>query len=81
MFKDIRFIAAMRTLAVVAAILVGAGVVRVLLIYGGYQIILLVLTGFVLCIVISCVYSIMLHKVKQEQDSKKLSDRIADITK
>lgn len=81
MFKDIRFIAAMRTLVVVAAILVVAGVVQVLLIYGSYQIMMLVLTGFALCLSISMIYSLMLDKVKQEQNSKKLSDRIADITK
>jgi uncharacterized membrane protein len=81
MFKDIRFIAAMRTLAVFASILVGAGVFQVLLIYGSYQIMMLVLVGFVLCLSISMIYSLMLDKVKQEQNSKKLSDRIADITK
>ena len=81
MFKDIRFIAAMRTLAVVASILVGAGVVQVLLIYGSYQIMMLVLVGFVLCLSISMIYSLMLDTVKREQNSKKLADRIADITK
>jgi hypothetical protein len=42
---------------------------------------MLVLVGFVLCLSISMIYSLMLDKVKQEQNSKKLSDRIADITK
>ena len=80
MFNDIRFIAAMRTLAVVAAAVAGAVVFNVALVYGGYQFIMFALVVGVLYLAISGVYSVMLYKVKQEQELKKLTDSIDNIT-
>ena len=80
MFNDIRFIAAMRTVAVVAAASAGAVVFNVALIYGGYQFIMFALVVGLLYLAISGVYDVMLYKVKQEQESKKLTDSIANIT-
>ena len=81
MFNDIRFIAAMRTLAVVAAASAGAVVFNVALVYGGYQFVMFALMAGVLYLAISGVYSTMLYKVKQEQELKKLTDSIDNITK
>jgi len=81
MFNDIRFIAAMRTLAVVAAAVAGAVVFNVALVYGGYQFIMFALVVGILYLAISEMYSVMLYKVKQEQELKKLTDSIANITK
>ena len=81
MFNDIRFIAAMRTLAVVAAAVAGAVVFNVALVYGGYQFIMFTLIVGILYLVISGVYDAMLYKVKQEQELKKLTDSIDNITK
>jgi len=81
MFNDIRFIAAMRTLAVVAAAVAGAVVFNVALVYGGYQFIMFTLIVGILYLVIFGVYDAMLYKVKQEQELKKLTDSIANITK
>jgi hypothetical protein len=80
MFNDIRFIAAMRTLAVVAAAVAGAVVYNVAHVYGGYQFIMFALVVGVLYLAISGVYSVMLYKVKQEQELKKLTDSIDNIT-
>jgi len=81
MFNDIRFIAAMRTLAVVAAAVAGAVVFNVALVYGGYQFIMFTLIVGILYLVIFGVYDAMLYKVKQEQELKKLTDSIDNITK
>jgi len=81
MFNDIRFIAAMRTLAVIVAAVAGALVFNVALVYGGYQFIMFSLVTGVLYLAISGVYDVMLYKVKQEQELKKLTDSIANITK
>jgi membrane protein implicated in regulation of membrane protease activity len=80
MFNDIRFIAAMRTLAVVAAAVAGAVVFNVALVYGGYQFIMFALVVGILYLAISEMYSVMLYKVKQEQELKKLTDSIDNIT-
>jgi membrane protein implicated in regulation of membrane protease activity len=80
MFNDIRFIAAMRTLAIVVAVVAGAVIFNVALIYGGYQFIMFAVVVGVLYLTISGVYSLMLYEVKQEQESKKLTDSIANIT-
>ena len=80
MFNDIRFIAAMRTLAIVVAVVAGAVIFNVALIYGGYQFIMFAVVVGVLYLAISGVYSLMLYEVKQEQESKKLTDSIANIT-
>jgi membrane protein implicated in regulation of membrane protease activity len=80
MFNDIRFIAAMRTLAIVVAVVAGAAIFNVALIYGGYQFIMFAVVVGVLYLAISGVYSLMLYEVKQEQESKKLTDSIANIT-
>ena len=80
MFNDIRFIAAMRTLAIVVAVVAGAAIFNVALIYGGYQFIMFAVVVGVLYLTISGVYSLMLYEVKQEQESKKLTDSIANIT-
>jgi len=81
MFNDIRFIAAMRTLAVIVAAVAGALVFNVALVYGGYQFIMFTLIVGILYLVIFGVYDAMLYKVKQEQELKKLTDSIANITK
>jgi membrane protein implicated in regulation of membrane protease activity len=80
MFNDIRFIAAMRTLAIVVAVVAGAAIFNVALIYGGYQFIMFAVVVGVLYLAISGVYSLMLYEVEKEQESKKLTDSIANIT-
>jgi membrane protein implicated in regulation of membrane protease activity len=80
MFNDIRFIAAMRTLAVIAAATAGAVIFNVALAYGGYQFIMFALVVGLLYLAISMIYSQMLYKVKQEQKLKKLTDSIDNIT-
>ena len=80
MFNDIRFIAAMRTLAIVVAVVAGAVIFNIALIYGGYQFIMFAVVVGVLYLAISGVYSLMLYEVEKEQESKKLTDSIANIT-
>ena len=72
MFNDIRFIAAMRTLAFVASVLVGAAAIVATLHFGGLWV---VSVAFVVFLLYS-VYSIMLLRLKHEKEFKNLSEDI-----
>jgi len=72
MFNDIRFVAAMHTLAVVVAMLVGAAAVAAVLHFGGYWVVAVAVAVYILY----AVYSIMLLKLKYEKDFKNLSEDI-----
>jgi hypothetical protein len=69
MFNDIRFVAAVRTLAVVVAMLVGAAAVAVVLHFGGYWVVAVAVAVYILY----AVYSIILLRLKHEKDFKNLS--------
>jgi fatty acid desaturase len=78
MFNDIRFIAAVRTLAVVAAAAVG---IYVAIIYGGNQFIFVALIAGALYLFISGVYSTMLYNLKHKKELETLSDDIGRMDK
>jgi membrane protein implicated in regulation of membrane protease activity len=66
MFNDIRFVAAMHTLAVVVAMIVGAAAVAAVLHFGGYWV---VAVAFVIFLLYS-VYSIMLLRLKLKHEER-----------
>ena len=66
MFNDIRFVAAMHTLAVVVAMRVGAAAVASVLHFGGYWV---VAVAFVIFLLYS-VYSIMLLRLKLKHEER-----------
>lgn len=76
MFNDIRFVAAVRTLAVVAAAAVGVVIFNVAIIYGGNQFIFFALIAGALYLFISGVYSTMLYNLKHKKELETLSDDI-----
>lgn len=81
MFNDIRFVAAVRTLAVVAAAAVCIVIFNVAISYGGYQFILFALIAVALYLIISGVYSTMLYNLKHKKELETLSDNIGRMDK
>ena len=81
MFNDIRFIAAMRTLVVVAVAAVCIVIFNVAISYGGHQFILFALIAVALYLIISGVYSTMLYNLKHKKELETLSDNIGRMDK